>query len=72
MVQFRTTDSSAIQPTSGNAMALLPYRISSSDIKDKSQLMEARKSVERQMERFKVPCHGCSTLYAKPAAWHTV
>ena len=29
-------------------------RIGSSDIKDKSQLMEARKSVERQMERFKV------------------
>ncbi|KAL0027322.1 hypothetical protein WJX79_000170 [Trebouxia sp. C0005] len=28
--------------------------IGSSDIKDKSQLMEARKSVERQMERFKV------------------
>lgn len=28
--------------------------IGSSDIKDKSQLMEARKSVEREMERFKV------------------
>lgn len=35
-------------------MAVLWCRISSSDIKDKSQLMEARKSVERQMERFKV------------------
>ena len=30
------------------------HRIGSSDIKDKSQLMEARKSVEREMERFKV------------------
>ena len=29
-------------------------RISSSDIKDKTQLMNARKDVERQMERFKV------------------
>ena len=29
-------------------------RISNSDIKDKSQLLEARKAVERQMERFKV------------------
>lgn len=32
-------------------------RIGSSDIKDKSQLMESRKAVERQMERFKVNCH---------------
>lgn len=32
-------------------------RIGSSDIKDKSQLMESRKAVERQMERFKVKCH---------------
>lgn len=35
-------------------MTLTSRRISSSDIKDKSQLTEARKSVERQMERFKV------------------
>ena len=32
-------------------------RIGSSDIKDKSQLMESRKAVERQMERFKVNCY---------------
>lgn len=30
------------------------YRLGGSDIKDKSQLLEARKAVERQMERFKV------------------
>ena len=29
-------------------------RISSSDVKDKTQLLDARKAVERQMERFKV------------------
>ena len=33
---------------------LVVSRIGSSDIKDKSQLMESRKAVERQMERFKV------------------
>ncbi len=31
-----------------------PCRISGTDIKDKSDLMKARKDVERQMERFKV------------------
>ena len=33
---------------------LAALRISGSDIKDKAQLLEARKAVERQMERFKV------------------
>ncbi len=32
----------------------LTCRISGSDIKDKAALVEARKAVERQMERFKV------------------
>ena len=34
-----------------------PCRISGTDIKDKTELIEARKSVERQMERFKVLPH---------------
>ena len=36
------------------SVAVLFFRLSGSDIKDKSQLYEARKAVERQMERFKV------------------
>ena len=40
-------------------------RIGSSDIKDKSQLMEARKSVERQMERFKVMVNSDSNISAE-------
>ena len=35
-------------------MCAIPCRISGTDIKDKSDLMKARKDVERQMERFKV------------------
>ncbi len=31
-----------------------PGRISSADIKDKTDLLEARKDIERRMERFKV------------------
>lgn len=30
-----------------------PTRISSADVKDKTQLVEARKAIEREMERFK-------------------
>lgn len=33
---------------------MLVCRLGGSDIKDKSALLEARKAVERQMERFKV------------------
>jgi CCR4-NOT transcription complex subunit 3 len=33
--------------------AARPCRISGADIKDKSALLEARKSIEREMERFK-------------------
>ena len=32
----------------------MPCRISGTDIKDKTSLVEARKNVEKQMERFKV------------------
>jgi hypothetical protein len=31
-----------------------PFRISSADVKDKTQLVEARKAIEREMERFKL------------------
>jgi CCR4-NOT transcriptional regulation complex NOT5 subunit len=34
-------------------LRLLACRISGADIKDKSALLEARKSIEREMERFK-------------------
>ena len=40
--------------TQGDTGLAWGRRISSSDIKDKSQLTTARKDVERQMERFKV------------------
>jgi hypothetical protein len=30
-------------------------RLSSSDIKDKTELLKGRKDIEREMERFKVP-----------------
>ena len=52
-------------PTPGGGRAGCPYRparpparraarIASAEIKDKSDLMEARKEIERRMERFKV------------------
>lgn len=34
-------------------MLFTPCRISGADIKDKSALVEARKAIEREMERFK-------------------
>jgi CCR4-NOT transcriptional regulation complex NOT5 subunit len=34
-------------------VAVFACRISGADIKDKSALLEARKSIEREMERFK-------------------
>lgn len=55
---------------------LVVSRIGSSDIKDKSQLMESRKAVERQMERFKVNCNMtwqpliiCSYAGLFPSLW---
>ncbi len=35
-------------------MIMMGCRISNADIKDKTSLLDARKSVEREMERFKV------------------
>ena len=54
-----------------DARATPPCRISGTDIKDKAELIEARKRVERQMERFKVRVLGgaCRTASALCCYW---